>query len=312
MVAKIASKLVGSRCYKPLMVPNVPRLARHFTPETLRTHLLSRAVRTPSGCLEFQGFGKDRRAYQKISVSASAHVAAYAAFVGEVDPTLVIDHLCDNPPCIEPSHLRQITAAENQARKRGKARSCVHPRQTDQETGRLRPCAECNAEAQRRWRTRGSRQEPDRSDRADGDAAPKRRAAAVIVRDGHVLMVRERGRGPSGRHDGLEYWTLPGGGIADGESAEEAVVREVAEEVGLTALAVRHLGDLPFPSGPTAVFSVDVAPGEPVLGVADADCDCPAMVGVDWVPLPRITPRTAGLPVPPMIIAWPMAPAKGL
>lgn len=36
-------------------------------------------------------------------------------------------------------------------------------------------------------------------------------------------MVRERGRGPSGRHDGQEYWTLPGGGIIPGETTEDAV-----------------------------------------------------------------------------------------
>jgi hypothetical protein len=42
------------------------------------------------------------------------------------------------------------------------------------------------------------------------DNAVRRRVAAVIVRAGRLLMVRERGRGPEGRHDGLEYWTLPG------------------------------------------------------------------------------------------------------
>lgn len=91
----------------------------------------------------------------------------------------------------------------------------------------------------------------------------RRRAAAVIVRDGCVLMVRERSLGPSGRHDGLEYWTLPGGGIADGETPEEAVRREVEEEVGLTPLSTRYLIDVPYPSGLTACFAVTVADGEP-------------------------------------------------
>ncbi|GHJ46777.1 hypothetical protein Cs7R123_41190 [Catellatospora sp. TT07R-123] len=137
----------------------------------------------------------------------------------------------------------------------------------------------------------------------------RRRAAAVIVRDGHVLMVRERGRGPEGRHDGVEYWTLPGGGIAAGESAQDAVVREVAEEVGLTAVSVRHLADMPFPSGPTTVFAVEVAPGEPVLGAEDYGCDCPMMVGLDWVPLPGVVPQSAGIPIAPMIVAWPVGDA---
>jgi 8-oxo-dGTP diphosphatase len=133
----------------------------------------------------------------------------------------------------------------------------------------------------------------------------RRRAAAVIVRDGRVLMVRERGTGPDGRHDGVEYWTLPGGAIADGETPEEAVRREVHEEVGLHATGVRYLQDLPYPSGLTSCYAVDVADGEPTLGHDDdLDCDCPRMVGLDWVALPDVAPATGGLPVPTMIIAW--------
>jgi 8-oxo-dGTP diphosphatase len=53
---------------------------------------------------------------------------------------------------------------------------------------------------------------------------------ALIRRDDHVLLARlsthavETGR-----------WTLPGGGVDHGESPETALVREVAEETGLTA-----------------------------------------------------------------------------
>ncbi|MDG4795115.1 NUDIX hydrolase [Micromonospora sp. WMMD1082] len=128
------------------------------------------------------------------------------------------------------------------------------------------------------------------------------RAAAVIVRGGRLLMVRERGLGPSGRHDGQEYWTLPGGGIAAGETAEDAVRREVAEEIGLLPVAVRYLLDVPYPSGMTACFAVEVADGEPTLGVDELPCECPRMVGLDWVPLPPLTPQTSGIPIPTMIV----------
>ncbi|HEY1620392.1 MAG TPA: NUDIX domain-containing protein [Streptosporangiaceae bacterium] len=57
----------------------------------------------------------------------------------------------------------------------------------------------------------------------------RNRAAAVIIRGGRLLMVRQRGTGSSGRHDGQEHWTLPGGGIQPGETPEQAVMREVAE-----------------------------------------------------------------------------------
>jgi 8-oxo-dGTP diphosphatase len=51
---------------------------------------------------------------------------------------------------------------------------------------------------------------------------------AVVLRgDGAVLLVR-RATPPA-----LGTWTLPGGKVETGETVEEAVVREVAEETGL-------------------------------------------------------------------------------
>jgi 8-oxo-dGTP diphosphatase len=132
----------------------------------------------------------------------------------------------------------------------------------------------------------------------------RRRAAAVIIRDGRLLMVRERGTGPAGRHDGQEYWTLPGGGIEPGESPEDAVAREVAEEVGLVVRSARYLYDVPHPSGWTACFEATVAPGEPALGVdADLACDCPRMVVLTWVALAR--GADGALMVPPLLMATP-------
>ncbi|WSL51571.1 NUDIX hydrolase (plasmid) [Streptomyces sp. NBC_01267] len=131
----------------------------------------------------------------------------------------------------------------------------------------------------------------------------RRRVAAVIIRDRHVLMVRERGKGPSGRHDGQEYWTLPGGGIEPGESPEDAVAREVAEETGLVGVAVQYVYDVPYPSGWTACYRMDVAPGEPCLGVdAELTCDCPRMTGLSWVPLPG-NPAETGYMVPPLLMS---------
>jgi 8-oxo-dGTP diphosphatase len=139
----------------------------------------------------------------------------------------------------------------------------------------------------------------------------RRRVAAVIVRDGRVLMVRERGRGPTERHDGQEYWVLPGGGVDPGEAAEQALAREVREEVGLTVLDTRYLFDFPYPSGRTACYAVEVAPDEePRLGVdPDLACDCPRLVGFDWVALPDVPSQTGGWPVPMMLMAAQLDPA---
>jgi hypothetical protein len=120
----------------------------------------------PNGCREFRGNDRLPHTYQKISIRAWAHVAAYAVFVGPIDRSLVIDHICENPPCIEPTHLRQVTVAENAACKRGRKPStsrCSHERVIDPATGKLERCKPCNADAQRRWRER----------RADTPAYPK-------------------------------------------------------------------------------------------------------------------------------------------
>lgn len=49
---------------------------------------------------------------------------------------------------------------------------------------------------------------------------------AVIVNNGRVLLVHRTGRNPK--------WECPGGKIEFGEKLEEAMVREVYEETGLT------------------------------------------------------------------------------
>jgi 8-oxo-dGTP diphosphatase len=138
----------------------------------------------------------------------------------------------------------------------------------------------------------------------------RRRVAAVVVRDGRVLMVRERRRGPTGRHDGAEYWVLPGGGVEPGEAPEEALVREVREEVGLEVLAARYTFDAIYPSGRTACYLVEVAAdAAPRLGVdPDLTCDCPRMVGLDWIPLPATGSEDGALAIPIILQAIPAAP----
>jgi 8-oxo-dGTP diphosphatase len=130
----------------------------------------------------------------------------------------------------------------------------------------------------------------------------RRRVAAAIVQEDRVLMVRERNRGPTGRHDGLEFWTLPGGGVEAGESDDEAVCREVREEVGLRVRSSRRLYEFSYPSGHTTVYAVEVDGGEPTLGVdPELDCDCPRMVGLDWVPIPPVRGTAGGLAIPTVI-----------
>lgn len=137
-----------------------------------------------------------------------------------------------------------------------------------------------------------------------GARSQRRRVGAVIVRDGHVLMVRERRRDADGRRLGIEYWTLPGGGIEDGESSEAAVIREVAEETGLHVTGARFLWEYGYPSGWTDAYAVEIDDAQPRLGTdVDLTCDCPRMVGLDWIALPTSTSGAAA--VPTLLVAVP-------
>lgn len=115
----------------------------------------------------------------------------------------------------------------------------------------------------------------------------RQRVAALIERDGNLLVVRQRARGALGRHDGVQYLTPPGGGVEPGESWAQAVAREVMEETGLIVTSTSFVCRINHPGGSTAVFSASVEAGVPVLGVdPDIECDCPRLVGLEWVPAP--------------------------
>lgn len=121
---------------------------------------------------------------------------------------------------------------------------------------------------------------------------------AIAVRDGALLLIR-RGHAPSrGR------WSLPGGRVEPGESAREALVREMAEETGLVVEVGELVGEVvrPGPSGVTyriQDFRVTLVGDNAVGGSAVVDN---AVAGddaadVDWVPLADVAKRqlSAGL-----------------
>ena len=62
----------------------------------------------------------------------------------------------------------------------------------------------------------------------------RRRATALVMRNGRLLLLRE----PADTE-----FSLPGGGIDDGEPPSLAVARELHEETGLTASKVEYLFD---------------------------------------------------------------------
>lgn len=94
-------------------------LPRNF--QTLQA-LLERTIATDNGCLEWQGY-RDADGYGKVKVTnkpKSAHRIALFFVTGIYGEVAM--HSCDNPPCINPDHLRWGTVQENNADMMAKGR----------------------------------------------------------------------------------------------------------------------------------------------------------------------------------------------
>lgn len=67
------------------------------------------------GCWIWTGY-TDRDGYGSVTInkrSYRAHRVAYEAKHGMIPHGLVIDHLCRQPSCVNPDHLRAVTNREN-------------------------------------------------------------------------------------------------------------------------------------------------------------------------------------------------------
>jgi 8-oxo-dGTP pyrophosphatase MutT (NUDIX family) len=114
------------------------------------------------------------------------------------------------------------------------------------------------------------------------------RAGIVLIQDGKVALI-ERHRA------GFDYFVFPGGGVDEGETPEQAAVREAMEELGIEVaikqkLAVIQLGQ----KNRQVYFLVEQIGGEFGAGVGeeytDSDPDNPEQ-GVYipiWMPIDQL------------------------
>lgn len=81
--------------------------------------------------------------------------------------------------------------------------------------------------------------------------------AAIVERDGRVILVRNRGYPPT-------WYVLVAGFLEPNETPEQAVLREVEEELGLAGEIVAPVGAYPFERLNQIIFAyhVRLAPGE--------------------------------------------------
>lgn len=102
--------------------------------------------------------------------------------------------------------------------------------------------------------------------------------AAIAVRDGMVLLARRK---PGESNAGL--WEFPGGTVKDGETPQQALIRELREEMAVRAKAgsVFARSEYRYPEG--AIMLVAVQAELESFDFSPTDHDL-----VEWVPLGKL------------------------
>jgi 8-oxo-dGTP pyrophosphatase MutT (NUDIX family) len=93
------------------------------------------------------------------------------------------------------------------------------------------------------------------------------RAGIVLIKENKVALI-ERHRA------GLEYYVFPGGGVDEGESPEQAAIRETMEELGIEVVIKQKVAEINLgPKSRQIYFLVEHVSGEFGTGTGEEFTD---------------------------------------
>lgn len=112
----------------------------------------------------------------------------------------------------------------------------------------------------------------------------KGRAQCLVTRENKILMVKHK-------QDGIEYFCLPGGGIEDGETPENAAARELKEECLVTGENLKLISTVVHDNHYNYTFYAEIGIQEPNLGVDPEVMGEPILISAEWRTLESICER---------------------